>query len=844
MANDINCFVDNAHLNSSNSLTHLLQSDDTEELNVIRHSPYISIDELLLSRINKQNGLSILSLNCQSLHAKFDYIKILIEKFQHNNCSLQVICLQESWFSNDTDLSLYMIPGYHLISTGHYASTHGGLVMYLNQRWDYNLKTCDTVSKLWERQIVEIIDPNVKLRKKIIVGNIYRPPNISRESFNVFMEEFNDTLVEFYANNQNTYLCGDYNIDLLKINSMPTNEAYFDNILSSGYLPTITLPTRLSTNSSLIDNVFTTNLSTDLFSCILDIHISDHQPVILFSDDDLPKVNVKYITIKTNTDEARKLFKETFINKRVFEHLDTDIHIADPNQNYNVLENALTESYSACFPERVVRFNKKKHKKTPWITAGILKSINHRNKLYKNFKQTQIDAINYVAKKANFNQYRNRLNKTITLAKRMYYKHIFDQFKYDMKKTWAILSDILNRKAINPLPDMMTIQGHECSDKKVIAEQFNIFFATMGMQNVHRDNVHDRHSFRNYLTHQTETNFSFHMIDNNATVRMIKSMKMSQSKGHDGISSELIKLINTDISSSITVIINQSLTSGIFPDKLKIAKVTPIFKKGNKKLICNYRPISVLPVISKVFETVLQEQLTEYFTTNNLFAPQQYGFRKNSSTELAALELIDRLLNQMNNHKIPTNFYIDLSKAFDSLQHDILLEKLAHYGLTNKAIALLKSYLSNRKQYVQLSDVRSSVRPISVGVPQGSILGPLLFNIFINDIVKSSTKFNFILYADDTTLNSTLDSFGQDAVEIQNTIVSELQNIFKWLDVNRLCLNVTKSKFMLFHMPQKEIPQLSFNINGMVIEHVKEFNFLGLILDSNLNWKAHLKAIG
>ena len=326
----------------------------------------------------------------------------------------------------------------------------------------------------------------------------------------------------------------------------------------------------------------------------------------------------------------------------------------------------------------------------------------------------------------------------------------------------------------------------------------------MGMQNVHRDNAHNKHSFRNYLNHQTETNFSFHMIDNNATVRMIKSMKMLQSKGHDGISSVLIKLINTDIFSSITVIINQTLTSGIFPDKLKMAKVTLIFKKGNTKLICNYRPISVLPVISKVFETVLQEQLTEYFITNNLFASQQYGFRKNSSTELAALELIDKLLNQMNNHKIPTNFYIDLSKAFDSLQHDILLEKLAHYGLTNMAIALLKSYLSNRKQFVHLSDVRSSVRPISVGVPQGSILGPLLFNIFINDIVKSSTKFNFILYADDTTLNSTLDCFGQDAVEIQNTIVSELQNIFKWLDVNSLCLNVAKSKFMLFHIPQKK----------------------------------------
>ena len=157
-----------------------------------------------------------------------------------------------------------------------------------------------------------------------------------------------------------------------------------------------------------------------------------------------------------------------------------------------------------------------------------------------------------------------------------------------------------------------------------------------------------------------------------------------------------------------------------------------------------------------------------------------------------------RLLNQMNNHKVPTNFYIDLSKAFDSLQHDILLEKLAHYGLTNKAIALLKSYLSNRKQYVQLSDVRSSVRSISVGVPQGSILGPLLLNIIcINDIVKSSTKFNFILYADDTTLNSTLDSFGQDAVEIQNTIVSELQNLNSCFFI---CPPSKKKIFLNYHL--------------------------------------------
>ena len=252
----------------------------------------------------------------------------------------------------------------------------------------------------------------------------------------------------------------------------------------------------------------------------------------------------------------------------------------------------------------------------------------------------------------------------------------------------------------------------------------------------------------------------------------------------------------------------------------------------------------MLPVISKIFETVICEQLSDYFLTNNLLCAQQYGFKKNSSTELAVLELLDRVLDQLDKHKIPINFYIDLSKAFDSLRHDILLDKLTYYGITNPARKLIESYLSNRTQFVQIGNQASTVKPVLTRVPQGSILGPLLFNIFINDIVKASQKFAFILYADDTTLNSTLDSFGNDPEEIQNSIVRELKNIFKWLDVNKLCLNVTKSKFMIFQMPQKKVPQLSFNIDGLQIDQVCEFNFLGLIIDADLNWKAHLNAIG
>ena len=268
----------------------------------------------------------------------------------------------------------------------------------------------------------------------------------------------------------------------------------------------------------------------------------------------------------------------------------------------------------------------------------------------------------------------------------------------------------------------MTINGQDCSNREIIVENFNTFFATIGEKNEHNIHTHEGSHFSNYLTDDIKCKYAFHLIDNNATIRIIKHTKISTSKGHDGISSELLKLITNDISKCITVIINQSLTSGIFPNSLKIAKVTPIFKKENSKLITNYRPISVLPVISKIFESVIHEQLSEYFIANDLFCPQQYGFRKNSSTELAALELLDRVLGQMDKHKIPINFHIDLSKAFDSLRHDILLDKLSYYGITHPAKKLIESYLSNRKQFVQISNIKSTMRLVSTGVPQGSIV--------------------------------------------------------------------------------------------------------------------------
>ena len=198
---------------------------------------------------------------------------------------------------------------------------------------------------------------------------------------------------------------------------------------------------------------------------------------------------------------------------------------------------------------------------------------------------------------------------------------------------------------------------------------------------------------------------------------------------YDEISSIFLKRITTSIIKPLTIVINQVFNNGVFPDKLKIAKAVPIFKKGDSTLINNYRPISLLPVISKVIEKIIYNQLSLYFESNKLFSDSQYGFRPNHSTEHATLELTDRITSAMDNNDVPIGIFLDLSKAFDTIDHAILLKKLEHYGVEGITLQLLQNYLTHRKQYVKLHDVKSCVLPINTGVPQGSILEPLLFII-------------------------------------------------------------------------------------------------------------------
>ena len=335
------------------------------------------------------------------------------------------------------------------------------------------------------------------------------------------------------------------------------------------------------------------------------------------------------------------------------------------------------------------------------------------------------------------------------------------------------------------------------------------------------------------------TNFDFKLYEIEDTEKLIKSLKSKDSFGYDGISMKLIKSISQGILLPLTFILNQSLLTGIFPDSLKIAKVIPVHKKENRELMDNYRPVSLLNAFSKVFERAAYNQLYKYFQDNDLFYTHQYGFRTQHSTELASNELIDMIYKDLDDKKNPIVVYMDLSKAFDTLDHKMLISKLKYYGIQGAALNWFTNYLENRQQYVEVNGHKSSCLPLTTGVPQGSILGPLLFLIYMNDIPNSSDIFNFLLFADDTSLKSCLDikkaNFSLSHTE--DIINRELQKVHDWLAVNKLSLNVKKTKFMVFHTSQKDIkayiPKLK--IGGGDIERVTNFNFLGLKLNEKMS---------
>ena len=858
LANDL---LENLGGVNRNDLNSVLKTDNENDdsFETYHQSNYYDIDSLVKSLQKDDQKFHTLSLNIESLKSKFSQLLVFLGSLLEQKCQIDAIFLQETWLTEkqckENALKIYNIPGYHAIPFGRKCGRKGGLLIYLRECYSYTPRDLYTTSNQWEGLFIDVTQKhNVNLPNKITLANIYRPPrgNNSNASIDNFLTPFSKIFNTLSRENSTLITGGDFNINLLQLNEREKFQDYFDLFVSNGSVPQITMPTRFSKKSaSLIDQIFVrfTRFSSQHSSGIIVTKLSDHLPCfssINYTNNISKKT--KYIKVRKNGPEAIHNFQTEIKSKVQSMYFDNNL-FADPNVNYNKLELIIGEARDKCFPIEEKKFNKYEHKISPWVTSGILKSIKFRDKLYVKWKKNNPSSQKYTLLENSYKSFCGILQKTIRLAKAQYYHTQFENFKSDIKKTWNQINEILSKKKKTAdLPKYFFDGNKTLTENTDIANCFNNFFCNIGPTLANTIISPSNKSYTDYMKQNITSSFSFDCVTPEHVSKLIRKLKSKSSSGHDGLSSIQLKYISDDIITVLTHIINQSLCTGIFPSTLKIAKITPIYKKGDPHLTDNYRPISLLPVMSKIFEKVVFIQLYDYLIKNKLLYDSQYGFRKLHSTELAALEFTDKVMLNVDQGKLPLAIYLDLSKAFDTIDHSILINKLKYYGVRGMSLYWFESYLTNRKQYVQFNDSVSSYSFISTGVPQGSILGPLLFIIYMNDIANVTNKFHFTLYADDTSLVEPICTFTTGTngnSDTSHAINSELSLITDWLCLNKLSLNAKKTKMMIFHHRQRNISNIKLElfINNTKIDQVKEFDFLGITLDECMTWNSHINKI-
>ncbi len=387
--------------------------------------------------------------------------------------------------------------------------------------------------------------------------------------------------------------------------------------------------------------------------------------------------------------------------------------------------------------------------------------------------------------------------------------------------------------------NQLLVDGQTVTGNENIANEFNRYFCEIGpklAEKIPTNNV----DYLQYITPCT-SRFTFKQLSVEDLTNVLNKMKTKKAAGPDKITNKLLKAAGYTIYESLLYIFNLVLVTGIFPEDLKQSRVTPIFKDGDKSECGNYRPISVISIIAKVLEMLISDQLALYLNDNNIIIKQQSGFRKRHSTETALLHTTDQYLLNMDKGVLNGVLFLDLKKAFDTVDHQILISKLKIYGIEGLALNLFKSYLSNRLQRCKIQGINSQPNIITCGVPQGSNLGPLLFSVYINDLPNCLEETQASMFADDTSISSS----GTSLLEIENKINNDLHNVNIWLETNKLTLNTEKTEFMLIASKRK-LKQYSGSPNITIgshnIKQVINKKVLGIILDEELKWRDHIDA--
>lgn len=745
--------------------------------------------------------------NIRSLCSQFGSFSEFIAAEEYD-----VIGLSETWLNNSIDNDGISIPNYKIIRKDR-NGRGGGVAFYISNSLKFQVLDTppqnSALEQLWIR---------TKINGKVICfGSLYRPPPIN---LSACLDDLENAIVEFLPASDLIMFGGDLNVNILETGSPGCSSI---NRLLNKYNLTqlIQVPTRISTTGAKLIDVLVTSapdLVTDVQVINMD-DISDH--CLIFTELGLKRMRTP-ISCHSYRDYSNFIFVD-FLNDIFKINWQNIFNLTDVDDMVLFFHSNVTDVFNVHAPFKTSKFTKTR---APWITDNIRLMMKLRQKALTKYKKLKTEvSLN------EYKQLRNFVTNAVRNEKRAYLSH---KFQVDPTSFWKTL------KCLNITPK---VSKPPIICNPTAADHFNSFFIN-NIPKVNTIPCNNNNNVLNKYTNEVHPNianyFKFKEISEEEVEKTFFSIK-SSSAGSDGIGVKMISLLIPYLTPYITFIINKALLSSKFPSEWKKADVVPIPKTNDPSEFAHYRPISILPTLSKILEKAMFQQLNDFFILNSIIPSTQSGFRTQHGTVTALLHVCDDVFRSLDSGNVTALVLLDYSKAFDTLDHSLLLTKLKYFGLHDSAMDLLNDYLTNRMQRVRLESTFSKYMSINQGVPQGSILGPLLFSIYTCDLGKSLRTCRSHQYADDLQLYC---SFPPS--EINNAIRNinaDLNAIVQVSNSHKLVLNGAKSKLLLFGMPESQIVNFSLTIDGNILQPSSCEKNLGIFLDDQLKFEKHVSNI-